>query len=159
MPPVSIVDTFPFPFHLPEAQELHATLADIYPTSSRALYVAARAGMNQALLFGDQPAFFLWRDILEESAKGAKTRDVVQVVRDLNPTSPRRLFIEALLTAEPPAVDLQPRTADGAPSFLKSDDNVTEQEALLFHDDLTLEIGRVPWLIEVLQGLVAIAPS
>jgi trypsin-like peptidase/effector-associated domain 1 (EAD1)-containing protein len=157
--PVSVVDTFPFPFHLAEAQELHATLSDIYPTSSRALFVAARAGLNTALLFADQPAFFLWRDILQESANANKTRDVVQVVRDLNPTNPRRPFLDALLAAQAPSIELQPRAADGAPAFIKSDDDIPENEALLFHDDLTLEIGRVPWLIEVLQALVTVAPS
>jgi hypothetical protein len=33
--------------------------------------------------------------------------------------------------------------ADGAPPFLKSNGAVTEPEALLFHDDLTLQIGGI----------------
>jgi V8-like Glu-specific endopeptidase len=155
----ALVDTFPFPFYLPEAQELHATLADIYPTSTGALYAAARAGLNPAMLFGGQPAFYLWRDILQESSNASLTRTLVQIVRDQNPNNPRRSFLDALLTATPTATDRQPRDANGAPMFIKANDEVTEPEALLFKDDLTLGIGRLPWLIAVLQRLIAIGPS
>lgn len=148
-----LIDTFPFPFHLPEAQELHATLADIYPTPNGALFVAARAGLNPAMLFGGQPAFFLWRDVLQEAATAGKTRALVEVVRDQNPTNARRGLLEALLKSAPPVLEGPPRDAAGAPTFLTATDEVTEPEALLFHDDLTLAIGRIPWLIGVLQRL------
>jgi hypothetical protein len=92
----ALVDTFPFPFYLPEAQELHATPADIYPTSTGALYAAARAGLNPAMLFGGQPAFYLWRDILQESSTAGLTRTLVQIVGDQNPNNPRRTFLDAL---------------------------------------------------------------
>src|SRR5215813_5208103 len=108
----SIVDTFPYPFHLPEAQELHATLAAIYPTSKGAMYIAERAGMQPAMLNPDQPAFFLWRDILKDSATGTQTRQVVQMVRDLNATNSKRAFLDALLASTPaPPVENQPRAA------------------------------------------------
>jgi V8-like Glu-specific endopeptidase len=154
----SILNTVPFPFHLPEAQELHATLADLYPSSNRALFVAVRAGMNAAMLLDAQPAFFLWSDILRDSAAAGTTAKVVTIARDLNPDSPRRPFLDAVLAGQAESCH-QPRGADGAPKFLKSTDNVTEPEALLFHDDLTLQIGRVPWLIGVLQRLIDAAPS
>src|SRR4029450_84423 len=70
-------------------------------------------------------------------------------------------LLSALLVAEPIAIplDRQPRDADGAPLFLKANDEITEPEALLFHDDLTLAIGRVRWLIAVLQRIEEIGPA
>jgi hypothetical protein len=38
-------------------------------------------------------------------------------------------------------------------------DRVTEPEALLFHDDLTVPIGRLQWLINVLRILQDVAPA
>jgi hypothetical protein len=155
----SVVDAFPLPFDAPEVQELHSTLAAIYPTSNGAMFVADRAGMNPAMLFPGQPAFLLWYDILKEAARAQLTRKLVTVVRDLNSTNARRPFLEALLNDTAPPTEHQPRDANGAPSFITSTDNVTEEEALLFRDDLTLEIGRVPWLIAVLQRLIQASPS
>jgi hypothetical protein len=157
MPP--IVDTFPFPLHLPEALELLSTLSEMYPSPRATQFVAARAGMNTAMIFWDQPIFFVWINVLQEGATSGLTRAVVQVARDQSPTNPRRSFLDALLTAQSVAIDQQPRDPNGAPIFLKSTDDVSENEALLFHDDLTLEVGRIPWLIAVLQRLLAIGPA
>jgi V8-like Glu-specific endopeptidase len=125
------------------------------------MFVAQRAGLDPARLFPDQPSFLLWKDILEEGARNQLNRAVVAVARDQNPNNPRRPFLDALLTTqlEPVSLDRQPRGADGAPVFIKSDDAVSEPEALLFHDDLTIQVGRIPWLISVLEKLQAIAPS
>jgi V8-like Glu-specific endopeptidase len=43
--------------------------------------------------------------------------------------------------------------------FIKGDDTVYEPEALLYYDDLTIEIGRVPALIETLRTMCALAPA
>lgn len=157
----TLVDAFPYPWHLPEAQELHATLSDMYPTSRAATFVAAKAGLNTAMLFQDTAAFSLWRDILDTGAGAQKNRDVVRSARDQSPTNPRRPFLDALLAVNPVAVaiDHQERDGTGAPIFIRANDGITEPEALLFHDDLTLAIGRVPWMISVLQRLQAIAPA
>jgi hypothetical protein len=157
----AIVDEFPFPWHRREAQELHATLCQIYPTGRGAMFVAERAGLDPSKLYGDQAAYLLWKEILDAGAGAQRNRTVVTVAREQNPNNPRRSLLDALLaaTASPIAVDHEPRGSDGAPAFISANDQVTEPEALLFHDDLTLAIGRVPWLISVLQCLQAVAPA
>ncbi len=153
------LDTFPYPWYEPDARELHTTLGQIYPTSKGALWVAASVGLDTGMLFPDQAVFFVWKEILEASATASKTRPLAQFVLDKNPTNPRRPFLVALLESKPPVVDREPRDANNAPLFVKGDDTIFEPEALLFKDDLTLEIGRVGWLIGVLQRLQGISPS
>jgi S1-C subfamily serine protease len=153
------LDTFPYPWHESDARELHTTLVQIYPSSKGALWVAAAVGLDTGMLFGDQAAFFLWKEVLEASATAGKTRPLVELVVDKNPTNPRRGFLAALIASQPAGVDRQPRDADNAPRFVKGTHEVSEPEALLFHDDLTLEIGRVGWLIGVLQRLQGLSPS
>ena len=155
----ALVDTFPYPWPLREAQELHIALCELYPTSKGAMFVAQKAGLATYQLFADQASFLLWKDILDAASTAHRLRPVLEAARDQNPSNPRRPFFDALLAAEAVALDAQPRGQDGAPSFLVATDEVTENEALLFHDDLTLEIGRVPWLIGVLQRLLAVAPA
>jgi hypothetical protein len=156
----AIVDAHPFPWADPVAQELHATLCDIYPTPKGAMFVAERGGIHPAFLNPDQYAFLLWKDVLDTGARSGKNRKVVEAARDLNPTTPRRSFLDELLSAAAVVtVDRQSRGADGAPVFISANDQITEPEALLFKDDLTLPIGRIPWLIDVLQRLQTLAPS
>lgn len=158
---MSIVDQAPFPWADPAAQQLHTVLCEMYPSSKGAMFVAARAGLQPAMLFEDQPAYLLWKAILELAASGSKVRRIVELVSSLQPDHPRKGFLEDLLAPGPVTtpLDAQPRGADGAPSFFVSNDVVGEREALLFHDDLTLPIGKVSWLIDVLGRLQSIAPS
>jgi hypothetical protein len=103
---------------------------------------------------------FLWHDILQAAATAGVTRNLVTIVRDRQPPhAPGREFLEAVLAAQSPPVAAEPRRADGTPIFLAGDDAVSEYEALLYRDDLTLQIGRVPALIATLQRLVALAPA
>jgi len=153
------LDAFPFPWSDRDAQELHSTLCQIYPTPKGALFVAAKACLEAAMLFPDQAVYFLWVEILNASASAVKTRPLVQLVHDQNPNSPRRPFLAALLQSRPAVVDRELRDANNAPLFIKGSDTVSEPEALLFHEDLTLAIGRVGWLIAVLQRLLSIAPA
>src|SRR6185436_16062147 len=105
----ALLDTFPYPWPDPDAQELHATLCQIYPTSKGALFVVARVGLDPAMLNGDQPVYFLWKDILEASATAGKTRAIVQLVSDQNANNPRRPFLVALLQSQPAVTDREPR--------------------------------------------------
>jgi V8-like Glu-specific endopeptidase len=101
----------------------------------------------------------VWKDVLETAAKGKKTRGLVQLAYDEHSDNPKALFLRALLDDTEPVRDAEPRGQYGAPRFVKDNDLVTENEALLFKDDLTLEIGRVPWLITTLQKLQTLAPA
>ncbi len=154
-----LIDAFPYPWSEPDAQELHAALCQLYPTPKGAMFIAARVGLDPATLFPDQAVVLLWKDILEASAAGLKSRALVQLVLDHNPTNPRRPFLESLLHSQPAAADREPRDGNSAALFLEGTDEVTEAEALLFHDDLTLAIGRIDWLIESLRRLQCIAPA
>ena len=77
----------------------------------------------------------------------------------LNDRSPVKPFLADLLADRTTATPGEPRDMDGAPNFVEGDDSVTEPEAMLFRDDLTVPIGRLPALIETLRKLVALAPS
>lgn len=157
---MTILDALPFPFAEPEAQELHLTLTRLHPSAPAALSVAERAGLDSTFLNPQQPPVFLWHDILLLAAQGGQTRDLVTTARDLmTPNNPRRPFLDDLLAERPAPVETEPRNADGTPTFIKDDDQVSEPEALLYYDDLTLQIGRVPGLIATLQRLVGLAPS
>jgi V8-like Glu-specific endopeptidase len=156
----SILYASPFPFANREAQQLHLALCELYPTASGAMFIAQRAGLEPWRLNAAQAAYLLWDQILDTGATAQLNREIVKLARDQNPRNPRRPFFDKLLAEEPiDTLDAEPRGLSGAPSFLIDNDNVTEEEALLFHDDLTLQIGRVPWLITVLQRLLTVAPA
>jgi len=157
-----IVDAFPYPWALPVAQELHIALTEVFPTVQGALFVAEKAGIQRFQLFTEQPAFFLWHAVLDAGANRQANRQLVTAARDaLPPNNPRRPFLDALLAGNEGEIplDRQPRAADGTPVFLTSSDDITEPEALLFKDDLTMSIGRIPWLIAVLERLRQASPS
>jgi len=109
---------------------------------------------------GDQAPVFVWHDTLDQAAGGGLTENLLKTVLGLLPeTSPYRPLIEDLLAGRTPAVENEPRAPDGSAAFVKGDDSVSEPEALLFRDDLTIQIGRVPGLIATLRRLCELAPS
>jgi predicted ATPase/class 3 adenylate cyclase len=105
----SILDAFPYPWPIPDAQHLHTDLAQIHPTSKAALLVAAKASIQTNEIYDSQAPSPLWQDILKEAATQGRTRVLVQLVHDgLNAKSPYRPFLAQLLaneagTFEPPA--------------------------------------------------------
>jgi hypothetical protein len=155
----ALVDAFPYPWHLAEARELHVVLCRLYPTAKGALFVAQQAGIDFAFLNPDQPPYMVWKDVLDAGATARKNRPVVELAKSLHTTNTNAGFLEALLQQRSPVSDSEPRGAFGAPAFIDGSDEIREPEALLFHDDLTLPIGRVPWLIDVLQRLQSLAPA
>jgi V8-like Glu-specific endopeptidase len=156
----SFLDEIQYPFAQPEAQELHVTLTRLYPSGRTALMVAQKAGVDPGWINGDQASVLVWHDILENAAGGGLLRDLVRTVRDVQgPKSPARQFLEDLLADRPPMVDGEPRNADGSAAFMRGEDTVSEPEALLFRDDLTIQIGRVPALIATLERLCRVASS
>jgi hypothetical protein len=156
----SILDAMPYPWPEREAQELHLALTQLHPAPAGAVSVAERAGIDRSYINAEQAPIYLWHDILQLAAQGGLTRDLVGTVRDLlNEKSPRRPFLDDLLANRPTRTEGEARHADGTPVFLKDDDTITEPEALLYFDDLTIPIGRVPALVMTLQRLLELAPA
>lgn len=156
----SILDDFPFPFSDPRAQELQLTLTQLYPSVPQAITVAQRAGIDITFINAQQAPALFWHDVLHQSAGAGLTRPLVEEVRTLlNDRAPSRPFLDALLADQPVATAAEPRRADGSAVFLAGDDTIHEPEALLYRDDLTLQIGRVAALITALQRLLVLAPT
>jgi S1-C subfamily serine protease len=156
MPPV--VDAFPFPWPRPEAQELHRVLVNLYPNEKRVIYVAGTAGIQEGELASGAP-FDMWSKVLDLAASRQATRQLVTFVRDQNPRSPSAPFLDALLRDAPTVIGVEPRNPDGSARFLSGTDTPTEQETLLFHDDLSILVGRLPAYIDTLRKMMEWAPA
>lgn len=130
------------------------------PTLERCDVYAEAAKLDLSKIYSDQAITYVWIEILDKAAIAGLTRTVVQTAFNRLPTnSPSRQFLENLLAGKPVIPDAEPRSVDGTPTFLKDTDEVLEPEALLYNDDLTIQIGRVPGLIATLQRLVTLAPA
>jgi V8-like Glu-specific endopeptidase len=157
---MAILDEFPYPWANPTAQQLHETLTELHPSVSGALLIARSAGVDESLVDSGQALYFVWVSIIDVAARDGLTRALVQAVRSrLKDTSPAVGFLDTVLADQTPPQRAEPRGADGAPNFLTGDDSVSDDEALLYADDLTIQIGRVPALIATLQRLVELAPA
>lgn len=151
---MTILDEPVYPFHLPAGRQLHDTLVELYPDSQGAMLIAARAQLNTTLIFPNQPILYLWKDILERASTARRLRPLVQDVHDrLLPDHPARGFLEDLLADRPVVVAAAPA------AFLHDGAAISEPEAMLFHDDLTLAVGRLRGLIRTLERLIALAPG
>ncbi|MCY1059398.1 trypsin-like peptidase domain-containing protein [Nannocystis sp. SCPEA4] len=156
----SILRQSPFPFHSPAAQQLHRSLSELFPSTKSAMVVAERAGLDTGTIFSEQAPFYLWFDLLAAAARAGMCHELVQQARDLlNAANPKRPLLDAVLAAEPVPIEIEPRDEANGPRFIRRTDEVSEQEALLFHDDLTLSIGRLPRLIGALQRLLELGPT
>jgi S1-C subfamily serine protease len=150
---VGIVDEFPYPFSKPMAQELLRHLASQFRTEREALAFVEQRGIDPLTVTPGLSAVNLWHELLQKAAIAGTTRQLVIGARDAQPTNPRVDFLNALLTDQAAPVRAEPAIPaafDGA---------VTEREALLFFDDLTMPVGRVPALIGTLRAMVDKASS
>ena len=151
----NILDTSPYPLHEPDAVTLHRTLYSLVPRSQRAVYFAGAVGINIGLVNWEEPAFDFWLELLKTAAVAKKTRALVKALRaDPSLESGYPLF-DALLADQSPLADREPAGS----GFLKKNDQISEPEALLFHDDLTLSTGRLEWLAGVLAAMQKLSPA
>lgn len=157
---MTLFDDPVYPFHIPAAQQLYDTLVSLHPSGQAALLLAKRARVDTTWILDQQPIAPLWKDILEAAARAHRLRALVADVRDkLLDDHPARPFLTEILADRVPPTSPEPRNPDGTPRFLHDDDAVSEHEAMLFHDDLSLPVGRLPDLIATLQTLVTLAPG
>jgi S1-C subfamily serine protease len=147
-----ILDDFPFPFDKPEGQELMRVLANLYRTDTEAFLLTQPFGVDPIEVPPGLAARNLWFHLLQMLAAQGMVRATVQAARDRTPNNPRAPFLDALLNDKPAPVSAEPVPAlDASAGF---DDSVSEPEALLFFDDLTMPVGQVPNLLGTLGGLV-----
>ncbi len=157
---MGVLDEFPFPWSNPTAQQLHRMLTDLNPTVPGAMLMARTAGVDDTMIDTGQPVAFVWVSIIDEANKQGLTRTLVETVRSrIKDTSPGAAFLDQVLKNETPPTQGEPRDAAGSPVFIAGDDTVSDKEALLYADDLTIPIGKVPALIKTLGRLVELAPA
>ena len=145
---------FPFPWADPAAQELHRLLYQLHPTSQQATLIAAKSGIDLSMILQPQAAALLWKDILDHAATAALTGSLILTVRDhLSDQHPNRPFFTDLLENGRVTLTAEPAAPVGKSMFIGRGDEVSEPEALLYYDDLTISTGRIPSLIETLTKL------
>lgn len=151
----AIVDAFPYPFDRPMAQELVRVMAGLYRTEREALGATQPFGIDPLDVTPNLAPLNLWWELLTKLAIKGTVRKAVSAARDQFPNNPRASFLNALLADRATPLDAAPVNMEG-PGF---DDNITQPEALLFFDDLTIPLGKVPALIETLRRMTANAPA
>lgn len=155
---MSIFKAATYPWHEREAVELHRKLVELYPTAKAGTFVGVKAGVGPGEI-PDDIGVFVWKAILEAAWLAQIGERLVQIARDDKPTSAAVPFFDALLAAAPPPIVADRAGKDGSAVFLVANDTISQAEALLFKDDLSMSVGRLPWLIAVLQRLRDLAPA
>ena len=148
---MSVIDEFPFPFHKPAGQQLWRVMAGLYSMQPDAIAFAASHEIDPLDLQPNLSTRQLWYVLLEKAAIKGTTREMVIRARDDHKRNQFAQFLAALIDDKPAAVSPEPMTG--------FDPKVTEQESLLFTDDLTMAAGRIPELIVTLQMLMTLTPS
>jgi len=148
-----------YPHHEPAARQLHLVLSQMYPSGRAAVFAAQKVQMNAGMLNAEQPPYLAWKDVLDRASIEGRLRDLVQLAADEFVRNASHEFLMALLANQEPRAEREPRDADGTPRFRVGTDDVTQPEALLYHDDLTLASGQLPRLIKSLQKLTELVPA
>lgn len=148
-----LLDPGPFPYHEAVARDLHLALAQLYPSGRGAVFAAQKAGIPPHTINGEQAPYLVWKEILDAAGNGGLVGDLIGVAKADWPRSASIGLFDALLAGKTPPTPEEPRDLDGAPGFRHGADEVTELEALLFHDDLTLPAGKLDRLIAALSAL------
>lgn len=157
---MTLVDELVYPWQDPVGQDLHRTLIALQPSGPPVKLLAQETGIDTAWINWDQAVALLWKDVLEHAARAHRLGDLVgRVLARLSPDHPARPFLQELMDGVRPALSAEPRAANARPDFLHADDEVSEPEAMLFGDDLTIPIGQIPGLIDTLGRLLAVGPS
>lgn len=138
-------------FAKPAGQQLWRTLAGLFPVPLDAIAFAEKFGVDPLDLPQGLTPRQLWHVLIEKTFASGELRNLVQAALDANKKSPHATFLKGVLDKTP--VTVSPEPMEGF------DPKITNEESLLFVDDLTMAVGRVPRLIETLQKLHALAPA
>ncbi|MBI5320021.1 trypsin-like peptidase domain-containing protein [Bradyrhizobium sp.] len=153
-----VVDESPFPFAKPMALELVRVMAGIFRTEREAVTFTAPFGIDELDVPPGLSPIDLWYHLLRKLAVAGAVRRVVGATREKFPNNPHASFLDALLADRLAPVSAEPMPGEGTPGAVFND-SVTEPEALLFFDDLTIPVGHVVNLIATLTKVTAMAPA
>ncbi|MGN6110748.1 MAG: trypsin-like peptidase domain-containing protein [Kofleriaceae bacterium] len=132
-------------------QQLWRVMAGLFPVPLDAIAFAERFEVDRLDLPPNLSPRQLWHVLLEQTAIKGTTRDLVASALEQNPRSPHAGFLRALIDH---------RTCPVSPEPVSGfDPGVTEPEALLFTEDLTMAVGEVPNLVATLVRLHALTPA
>lgn len=156
----SIFTTIPYPFDQREAQDLFMTVAKANNSAKAAMVLAQDAGLNTLPINDQQAAYYVWREVFTEAAAQGMLKPLISLIASrTNPNSTLFPYYTKILNETPVSVDAEPLNNDGSPKFITGNDDVTVNESLLYYDDLTLEVGRLPALLKVLEQMIQYTPS
>lgn len=130
-------------------------LAALYRTEREAVLFTQPFGVDPLKVTPNLAPLLLWDQLLAALAANGTVRAVVQAAHDQFPKNPRARLFNELLANRKAESSAEPLDKMG-PSF---DDAVSEPEALLFFDDLTMPIGNVPKLVTTLEHMFRAAPA
>jgi V8-like Glu-specific endopeptidase len=149
-----------YPFHLPEGRELHLILSDQFPAYEEALDVALQTGLRRQHLTSGKTAYHFWVEILTKcKQQGWMEKLINAAAANTNNQSAGALF-NSLLNDTPVSFAARPALDNnGSPAFISDNDKVSRPEALLFFDDLSLPVGRLPAFINTLTKIQEFIPS
>jgi V8-like Glu-specific endopeptidase len=155
----SLFDEYPYPWSRRDAQQLYQLMTRAFSTSQAVMQLVLQSNLDPAAINFNQAVLYIWRETFTEAVNQGALRTLVQNAHDsLNTVSPVRKTLATIL-ADRPIEDPEPTTASGKPNFINGSSEISKDEALLYHDDLTLQIGRLPALIKVLQAMHQYSPS
>ncbi len=156
---MALLDDFPFSWHRPEAVQLHRTLLQLFPSPEQAKFIARQVQIVIYAVNANQSIDLVWFGLIDQAVSQGLLRDLTQKIADtVSPKSPSRPFLVDLLDDVPPVLAAEP-DRQGGDAFINGNAEITEPEALLFHEDLSLQIGRIPALIRTLQTLLSRAAA
>jgi S1-C subfamily serine protease len=130
-------------------------MAGFYRTEREALIFTAPFGIDPLLVTPSLASLNLWHELLARLAAQGTVPAAVAEARKQYPKNPYAPFLDALLADRPAPTSAEPLSEE-VPAF---DDTVSGPEALLFFDDLTIPVGRVPNLIAALDKMIEAAPA
>jgi hypothetical protein len=90
--PSAVVDIAPYPFHLPMAQELMRSLANIYRTELESLAFVEQHGIDPLTITRGLSPYNLWHELLERAATRGVTRRLVEAARQQFPDTCAAVF-------------------------------------------------------------------
>lgn len=151
----AFLDKSAFPFESRIGAELVRAMETIFPSINEALQFADRFHIRTSDLRKENDIRLLWRVLLRRFSQKRKLRDLVTETLTVSPKNSYHEFLNDLLNNSTPIINAE------RVSFKETlrTEKITDKEAFLFHDDLTIGIAEIDSLISTLDVLSKLARS